>query len=72
MPTFLNVNFKLNLPCDHLVRTFVAANLFARYYSYLSSLSNGCIKNNLARAKVALVDFKSLRQISSLRSLTKT
>ena len=48
MPTFLNVNFKLNPPCDHLVRTFVAANLFARYYSYLSSLSNGCIKNNLA------------------------
>ena len=28
--------------------------------------------HNLARAKVAFVDFKSLRQISLLRSLTKT
>ena len=36
VPSILNVKFKLNPRCDHLVRTFFAANLFARYCSYLS------------------------------------
>ena len=41
VPSILNVKFKLNPRCDHLVRTFFAANLFARYCSYLSIYPTG-------------------------------
>ena len=44
VPSILNVKFTLNPRCHHLVRTFLAANLFARYCSYLSIYPTGALK----------------------------
>ena len=75
MPSILNVKFKLNPRCDHLVRTFLAANLLPGTVSicpFIQQVHKKMCLHNLARAKVAFVDFMSLGQISLLLSLTKT
>ena len=49
LPSILNVKFKLNPRCDHLVRSFFAANLFARYCSCLPIYPTGEQKNVFAQ-----------------------